>query len=439
MFLQFGRMPDGKLNGRRVTVDVLFLSAAVAFCLLFAADTHSQPLRPLTLLEAEDLALAAEPGQLEFQARAAALKARATVAGELPDPVLRLGLNNYPFESGGFSTEGMTHAALGVRQVFPAGKTRSIAARQFDRYAEQMTEIADARGRSVLAAVRVAWAEVYFLDRAQALLNESRPYLDDLATITRSLYAVGRKSQQDVLRAELELSRLDDRLIDVDRQQGQARATLRAWIGDEAVRPVAESISGWAPIPDLQTLDAALAEHPLIRASDAEIAAAKAGVDLANERSKPDWALDLGYSYREGTLPSGQPRSDFVSLNVTIGMPFFRKKSVDGALSAALAERSAATAARRKLYLEMRSQAEAEWSLWRDLSRRIDLFEDRMLTQSESHAEATLLAYQSDEGDFAEVMRAYVDDLDIRVEYLRLRVMRAKSYAVIANLGGLQR
>ncbi|NIU05512.1 MAG: TolC family protein, partial [Gammaproteobacteria bacterium] len=71
---------------------------------MFLATAVGAQLRaPLTLAETEDRALASEPGQLALQARAAALRERAIVAGELPDPMLRVGLNNYPIQSGNFT------------------------------------------------------------------------------------------------------------------------------------------------------------------------------------------------------------------------------------------------------------------------------------------------------------------------------------------------
>jgi outer membrane protein TolC len=62
-----------------------------------------------------------------------------------------------------------------------------------------------------------------------------------------------------------------------------------------------------------------------------------------------------------------------------------------------------------------------------------------ILGVSADNARAALAAYQSDAGDFADVMRAYVDDLDTRLDYIRLRVERAQSYALLANLGGISR
>jgi outer membrane protein TolC len=71
------------------------------------------------------------------------------------------------------------------------------------------------------------------------------------------------------------------------------------------------------------------------------------------------------------------------------------------------------------------------------LTRRLELYETRILDQSQDQAEAALLAYRSDAGDFADVMRAYIDYLNTRIEHKRLRVDRARSYAMLANLGGL--
>jgi len=438
MFFICGRSPEFTYV-RRVVGRSKILCLVLMMSTLFALNAEAQQRVSLTLAEAEDLALAAEPGQQAMRAKAAALEARAMVAGQLPDPRLRVGLNNFPIESGGFRTEGMTHAAIGLQQTFPAGKTRSISMRQFDLLATEMNENAEARSRNVLTAARSAWLDLYYWEQAHELVSESRPLFDDLATVTRSLYSVGRKSQQDVLRAELELSRLQDRLIDIERQRSRAQAVLGEWVGSDAARPVAPKLPSWGQIPQLESMQAMLLGHPVLRAADAQIEVRGAGVDLANQRSKPGWTLDLGYSYREGMLPSGESRSDFVSLGVTVDLPFFRKTSVDSTLSAALQERSAAKSVREQTWRSLRSQLVAEHARWHDLTRRLSLYDARILNQAKDNAEASMLAYQSDRGDFADVMRAYIDDLNTRIEHIRLRVERAQSFAVLANLGGLPR
>ena len=440
MYFHFGVRPGHYSVRRALSCPAIHRSLAIiSLMTVFAAPVLAQREVLLTIAEAEDLALADEPGQLAMQARAAALGERAVVAGALPDPVLRMGLNNFPIQSGGFTTEGMTSAGVGIRQTFPSGSTREISTRQYEFLASEINNGADGRGRNVLTAARSAWLDAYFWGQSHDLVKESRPFFDDLATISRSLYAVGRKSQQDVLRAELELSRIDDRLIEIERQQARAQAVLGEWIGSDARRPVADKLPSWDDPPPLGSLIQNLSAHPMTMAADAQIAAREAGVELADQQSKPQWALDMAYSYRDGSLANGEPRSDFISVGVTVGLPFFRGKSVDSTLSAALQERSAAESSKTRLMRELQSRLEAEYSRWQDLSRRLELYEERILGQASEHAQAAMLAYQSDSGDFADVMRGYIDDLNTRIEYIRLQVERAQSYAVLANLGGIPR
>lgn len=420
-------------SARAVSV-VLFLALLSAI----APSAAQEPL-PLTLAEAEDLALHAEPGQAAMLARANSLEEQAVAAGELPDPTLRVGLANFPVQSGGFATEAMTQAQLGIRQAFPPGKTRAYSARRFQSLAAEMDRSADARARDVLTSVRSAWLDVNYWEHAHALVSESRPYFEDLVTVTRSLYSVGKKDQQDVLRADLELSRLDDRLIDIRQQRARARAALGEWLGDDARRPLADRLPPWQQLPPLDVLQNQFADHPALQAADARVAARIAGIDLAKERFKPGWAMDLGYGYRDGSLPNGSPRSDFVSLSVTVDLPFFRRNRQDRSLAAALGERRAAVESKEELRRHLASQLEAEYSRWQELSRRIDLYERVILLQAEDRANAALAAYQSETGDFADVMRGSIDALNSRLDHIRLQTERDQSYAVLANLGGISR
>ena len=394
---------------------------------------------PLTLAEAEDIALAAEPGYEALAARADAFQEQAVAAGQLPDPELRVGLENYPTDGGGFSAEVMTQAKLGIRQAFPRGRVRELGSEQMRSRADAFDRSADARLREVLTSVRNTWLEAYYSQQAWSLVEESRPFFTDLVTITRSMYAVGRKSQHDVLRAELELSRLDDRLIEADRARSEAQANLSRWLGRNAHRPIAMKLPDWAALPQLPALRDGLAAHPILAAANADVSAQQAAVDMAEENQKPGWALDLGYGYREGYQPDGQPRSDFVSLAVTVELPFFSKNRQDRKLAAALSERSAARYSRSALEAQLNSELDAEYARWQDLTRRLELYESRILQQSQSQAQSALLAYQSDTADFSDVMRGYIDDLNTRLEHIRLQVERAQSYAVLANLGGLDK
>jgi len=421
----------------RVPVHITFFTFMVL--LPWSSVTIAQQRVPLTLAEAQDIAIAGEPGREALLARADAYQEQAVAAGQLPDPMLRVGVENFPIDGGGFSAEGMTQAKVGIRQVFPRGRVRELGSEQMRARADAFDQGADARLREVLTSVRNTWLEAYYSQQAWSLVNESRPFFADLVTITRSMYAVGRKSQHDVLRAELELSRLDDRLIEADRARAEAQARLSRWLGSDAHRPIAMKLPNWEVLPPLPAMRDRLASHPVLAAANADISAQQAAVDMAEEDQKPGWALDLGYGYRDGYQPDGTPRSDFVSLAVTVDLPFFGKNRQDRKLAAALSERSAAKYSRTALQKQLQSELDGEYARWQDLSRRLELYESRILQQSQGQAQAALLAYQSDTADFADVMRGYIEDLNTRIEHIRLQVERAQSYAVLANLGGLDK
>ena len=441
MLIFRGRMPKPIhfVSDSRCLVSKALVFTVFAMLLQSARIVVAQELHPLTLQEAEELALYDEPGQNSYLSRAEGLREKSVVGGQLPDPTMRIGLANYPIQSGGFTTEGMTQAVLAVRQVFPGGGTRESTTRKFNSLAAEMTHKADGRGRDVLTSVRIAWLETHYWREAHQVSADSRPFFDDLVTISRSLYAVGRKNQQDVLRAELELGRLDDRIIDLGKQHSRARAALMQWVGADSARPVAAMLPTWTAVPPLEVLKENLQMHPALMAADATVGASLAGIELAREEYKSDWAIDVGYGYRNGELSNGDPRSDFISVAVSFDLPFFRSKRQDRSLGAALSDKRAADESREEVSRRLASQLEAEYVRWQDLGKRLDLYERLILSVSADNADAALAAYQSDAGDFADVMRGYVDDLDTRLDYIRLQVERAQSFAMLANLGGISR
>jgi outer membrane protein TolC len=441
MLIFRGRMPKPIhfLCDSKCLVSKAFIPAVFATLLLGAHTVVAQEMRPLTLQEAEELALYDEPGQKSYLSRAEGLRERSVAGGQLPDPTMRIGLANYPIQSGGFTTEGMTQAQLGIRQVFPGGDIRELTTQKFRSLATEMTHKASGRGRDVLTSVRRTWLETHYWREAHQVATESRPFFDNLVTVTRSLYSVGRKNQQDLLRAELELGRLDDRINDMNKQHSRSRAALSQWVGLESERPVAAKLPEWNSIPPLEVLKENLQTHPALMAADATIGTSITGVGLAEQEYKSDWAVDLGYGYRNGELSNGDPRSDFISLAVTFDLPFFRSDRQDRSLGAALSEKRAADQSREQVLRRLMSQLGAEYVRWQDLGKRLDLYERLILSVSADNATAALVAYQSDASDFADVMRAYVDDLDTRLDYIRLKVERDQSFAILANLGGIIR
>ncbi len=393
---------------------------------------------PLALGEAIDIALAAEPGTEELAARAASLNEQSVAAGALPDPTLRVGLLNYPLESGGFSTEGMTQLQLGLRQAFPPGNSRALASERVDQRASEMTSNGMTRRRAVREAVSVAWLDAWYAESALQVIDASRRYFTDLVSITRSMYAVGRGSQADILRAEIELHRLDDRRIASERDVENYRAALGEWLGaTHAQRPL-DAFPNEAPLPPKTQFIDRLTAHPLLTAADARIAAEDTGIRLAETQYKPGWAIDVAYGYRDGRLPSGEPRSDFASVMLNFQLPVFRRNRQDRVVAAARQEKRAAISSRTALYRSMLTELEEQYARWEAADRRLTLSARFILPQSEAQSRATQADYQNArDGAFTDVMRGYIMELEAKLDHERLRIERARARARLVNLGGL--
>ena len=266
-------------------------------------------------------------------------------------------------------------------------------------------------------------------------MQENRKLFAQLVKVTRSIYAVGRQNQQDMVHAELELARLDDRLLDIEQQIDFGRAALAQWIGAEAA---AREPGGQLPSPqsdDAQTLRTRLLQHPLLKAVNAQIAAADAGLSLARAKYKPVLGFDVAYGMRENDA-MGKPRDDFISATVMLSIPLFTGNRQDRDVSAAVHNRSASLNDRDALLRDLQRQLSMALAQRRQLNARLELYDNTITGQSRIQAQASLQAYQSDTGDFADVMRAYITDLNTRLDFIHLQTDRAKVYAQLDYLAG---
>lgn len=406
------------------------------FVLFISVSAYAGSDTGLALQEAEQLAVANEPGIIAAEARAQSMAEKSIAAGSLPDPEVRLGIVNVPTGSYDLNQEPMTQKLIGVRQMLPPAGSRKAQRQQMRYQGEALEYAAAARRRQVLRDVREAWLEAYYWQQARSIIAENRALFSQLVKVTRSLYTVGRQNQQDMVRAELELSRLDDRLLDIDEQIRRSRAVLAQWIGeDTAILPLAGDLPAWQGFQTIQPLKTALLQHPLLSASKAQIASADAGVELARSKYKPMLGFDLSYGQRDDDR-MGNPRDDFVSAMVMLSVPLFTGNRQDKDLSAARHNHDASVNDRSVLQRDLMRQLEAAFARWQQLQYRIGLYDKTIIGQSRIQAQATLQAYQNDTGDFADVMRATISDLNTRLDFIRLQTDRAKIYAQLDYLAG---
>ena len=406
-------------------VGVVMMAAA------FAAGAQE-----LTLAEAERLALGDDPILAGLEARAMAFDEQSVADGQLPDPKLKLGLMNLPLYGFDFTQEAMTQAQVGLSQTFPRGNTLALRTERGGALAGVERARQRDEARKIVRAVRLSWYEAFYWTRAAAVLGESRMAVENLIQVSQFLYSTGRQNQQDVIRAELEYSLLEDRLVDIAAQREVARAELAKWIGAAGARPLPVTLPALAeprPLPD--TL-ATLAGHPAVAAEDRLVQARQNDIDLAREAYQPEWNVDLTYGFRGGEDFGGVDRDDFLSFMVTVDLPFFTARRQDRRLSASKHRAAAALHRRDDRLRELRRVLESEHATWARLGERERLYEQAVVQRAGENYDASLRAYRNDVTDFATVMRAQLIEIDTRLQWLRVRVDRAKAQAKLLYLEG---
>lgn len=411
------------------------LLAALA-CLPAAALPVPVP-APLSLDQAQDLARATDPAIQRFQDLAAARAEAAVAAAQLPDPVLSVELMDVPADTLRLSDDPMTELRLGLRQTFPRGDTRRLAGAQESALAAGEEARAQAAERAVIQAVRRAYLDLHYRHAALGVLEGNRALLAELIAITEREFAAGRASQQDVLSAELEVERLEDRLLAMEVDRATAEADLARRIGPEpARRPLpAEPPSLAAPaLSDAPSDTVRLSEHPSLHVETTARRASLHAVDLARQGYRPQWTV--GFTYGRPTTRGEMNEPDRLSGMVTLDLPLFTRQRQDRQVAASLHRRDAAERAWDERLRNLERELAKARALWTGLQAREQRYRDGLLPQAEAGAEAAEHAYRTGTGTLTALIRARSLALEIRLEALRIATERRRTQADLLYLLG---
>ncbi|VAW79745.1 Heavy metal RND efflux outer membrane protein, CzcC family [hydrothermal vent metagenome] len=412
----------------RISFCKLFLAIGSLAALGFSMNTaHAAP--DLSLAEAERLALAEDPAVIASRARADALLEQSIAAGQLPDPKLLLGMWNVPVNDFSISREPVTQFRTGLRQAFPRGSSLKYRQRSTEWMGKAQTSMTRNMQLEIQRDVRLSWLELYYQQRAAGIIERSSGLFRQLVDITRSHFASGRVSQQDVLQAQLELSRLEDRTTRIYKQAEVQRATLSRWIGERAWAPVENSFPGLPALPARDDLRKGLDSHPAIEAASARVQAQQQMVKVAREQYKPGFNVGVEYRKRFGDNPDGSERDDMMAAMVTLDLPFFTDKRQDKTLSASQSLANAAIQGREQRLRELQRMLGSDYARWQRLGEQEVLYRDKLLQEARANADAALSSYQNGINEFTTLMRARLMELEVQLQDTRIRVDRAKAAA----------
>jgi outer membrane protein TolC len=422
--------------GRRFTY---FLPARG--CVVLAAlwaGVVAPPAYGLGLAEAERIAIERDAVLRQLASESDAMRQRGVAEGQLMDPKLRVGAVNVPVDSFSLDAEDMTMLEVGVSQEFPAGRTRELARKRMDQSASAAEASAADRRLTVQREVRRAWTELAYIGRARQLVTGQVEWVEQMRASARARYASGQGRQLDVLQAGLDVAMLREQLLDLDRDEAMRRAQLGRWIGDEeARRAETNALPARAALEPLSVLEERVLRHPAQLDYEHRIAAAQSAVDLAEQRRRPGWMLDVSYGFRSGEEMDGESRADMLSAMVSVDLPLFRGNRQDREVAAARAEARGLHEMHEDHQREMIAMLREAWSVADRTAELERFYESDLVPLAGQSVQAALLAYRADRAMIDDVIAARRAALETSVKHLRLAADRAQARYDVEYLAGV--
>lgn len=428
-----------KLKVFRLSINMRFLSCLCLFPLLLIGSlTWANALPPLTLTEAEQLATRCEPTLQRLCANTKSLEQQAIAEGQFSDPQLVVGVNNVPTNTFSFTQDDMTMITAGVQQALPRGHSLKFKSCQTQALAQAERYRIRQQHYLILRTVRESWLELYYWAHTTQVLQENQYLLQKILKLTRAEYSTAKKSLQDVLQTQVELTRLEAKQTEAQQQIALQSAQLGRWIGmAEASRPLAH-LPQWSILPPLCVLQKHLCHHPLLQVDTAMMQSNRHGLALAREQYKPGFDVSVSYEARQGSFMNsmGMPRSDMVTAQVTMDLPVFTANRQDRRFKASEEQFKASIFNRDADCRNLSTELAGQYANWNRIKQRVELLQKHLRPEAKQNVKAALLAYRSANADLLSVLRAYNTLLEVQLEELRGQVDAAKAYAILLYLGG---
>lgn len=300
-------------------------SAAVS-----AAEKHAGASLDLTTLIQEALANNPEIRAAEQRYRAA--QTRPSQAGSLPDPMIEGAYHNEPITPFTLGRTDFSFLRLGASQEVPFPGKLSLREDIASREAEREGQMLRATTLSVTARLKTAYDDLAFTHRALEILQRNKDFLRDLQKSAEARYQVGQGIQQDVVKAQVEVSLLTSRLLQLEQKREGLRATVNGLLNRPPLAPLGtptplQKSQFTATVEELQAL--ALEHSPELKSAEIMIARNELGLSLAQREYYPDLVFKADYMNKAARLPEWE-----VGVGVKIPLYFWRKQRY-GVLEAA--------------------------------------------------------------------------------------------------------
>jgi outer membrane protein TolC len=413
---------------------LLLASAAALAPSLLAPAWGDEPILGLQSLIEE--ALANNPEIQAASRQVARMKARIPQRGALPDPMLSYGVMNegrpVPFQTLGEAS--FSEVYVGIVQDLPYPGKRGLREDVAQEEARASEWAFESVRRRVVAQVKEAYYQLYAVDATLDIVERNRELLENLERVAAALYTVGQGIQQHVLDAQVEISRLEERISLLRQQRSVVEALLNSLLYREAGTPLGRP-EPLRPAPLAYEMEQLwrMAEEssPALRERSQWVAAGERSLSLAQRELLPDLGVNFVYHNRGGLDP-------YYTFGGTLSLPLDagrkQRKAIEEASEGLLESRHTFDAARARVRYEVTESYLAV----KTAERLLSLYEEGILRQARLSLDSATAQYQVGRVDFLTLLNAWTRLLKYDLTYHEQIAEHEKALARLEPHVGVQ-
>ena len=412
--------------------------ASFVFAIFVVPALHAQEVQnvpPPDAVRLADLLEEAERVHPSIKAEAQMVeskRARIPQVKSLPDPTVQMGWmgNIRPFSVQ--HLDPSSYRGISAMQEFPYPGKLKLRGQIAEKDVEAERWNLEATRREIRAQVKSAYFELWAVDQALAITQKNKNLLDKLARIAEEKYKVAKGLQQDVLRSQVEVSRV----LRTFTLLNQRRRTLVAKINTLLVRPPDTEIGQLAPVEksaltySLEELtEAGVKNSPEVRRQEQLIEQSQYAVSLAQRAYYPDFKA--GYDYwQRPDLP------DMHGFNVSINVPIFYKTKQREGVREAISARESSKQTRESIRTALLFQVKEQYLQAKASEELLTLYTKGLVPQSALALESSLASYQTGALDFESLVANFTSVLEYEVNYYEELANYEKALVMLEQITG---
>jgi outer membrane protein TolC len=343
-------------------------------------------------------------------ARVESLEKKVPFAGALDDPRLGLAILNLPADSFRFDREPMTQKQISIAQKFPWFGKLDLRSQKAAMMAIRQQAVLDAKRLELARKIAVAYYEYGFIHRSLEINQRLTEIVNQLLQVAETRYTTGRGLQQDVLQAQVELSKLLDEKILLEKRRRTMTDRINELLNRDrfmAVEPPTGLDFMHLQLDAEDITSRTLQENPRLRVKQVEIGIAETDVELAKKDYWPDMDFRVAYGQRDEDR-TGRSLPDFVSGQVLLNIPLWQNTRQDPKLEAARKAREAAEKSHRNLLKRLPYQVDALVTEIHETQENYKLFTEALLLQADQWVRSSQSAYEVGTIEFNTMISAHL-------------------------------